>query len=360
MRVERIELLNFRNYQEVEFAFPAQGALLIGPNGGGKTNLLEAIAYNSLGKSFRYQSDDLLLRYDQKNFSLVTDSQLRTGSCRIQSIYLEGKKRISINSIPVKHLSQVYEFLKVIYCSPEDVYLVNGSPRKRRQYFDLAIAQLNPIYIQMLRNYIHIVEQRNILLKDTSNTKQKKHWDDLFIQAAIPVLLTRMEYVGKLLTKINQLYQQRLAEAAILDIRYEPSLNPADLEKDESGFHRELRRLETKEWQYQRTLTGPHLDDYEITMHGRMVKDIGSQGQKRTITLLLKIAHLEMIREAIGEYPVLLLDDVFAELDSSHTARFMDILSSHEQIFVASPNPQIAENWSDLPVININDGASTR
>ncbi len=357
MRVERIELLNFRNYQEVEFFFPQQGALLIGPNGGGKTNLLEAIAYNSLGKSFRYQSDDLLLRYDQKNFSLSTDSVMKTGTCHIQSIYFEGKKRISINSIPIKHLSQIYEYLKVIYCSPEDINLMNGSPRKRRQYFDLAIAQLNPNYIQLLRNYIHIVEQRNILLKDADNRKQKKHWDDLFLQAAFPVLSARSAYISKLLCKIGQLYQTKLAEADHLDIRYEPTLNPADLENDESRFHKELTRIENKEWQYQRSLIGPHLDDYRITLNDRLVKDIGSQGQKRTITLLIKIAHLEMIKDAIGEYPVLLLDDVFSELDSLHAAQFMQLLSSHEQIFIASPNPNIAEYWTDLPVIHIGTEA---
>lgn len=328
----------------------------MGPNGSGKTNLFEAIAYNSIGKSVKYQSDQLLMRFEQKGFNIVAEFELKSGNCVIQTEYSSGKKKIAINSIPVKQLSKIYEYVKVVYCSPEDIYLVNGSPRKRRLYFDMAIAQLVPSYILKLRHFFHIVEQRNALLKDINNKKQKKHWDNQFISAALPVIGTRLEYIDKLNTKISTLYKGTLSETKTLQIFYTPTLNPIQNDTAISHYEDELTRLENKEWQYQRTLIGPHLDDYDIYLSGKLLKDIGSQGQKRTVTLLIKMAHLELIKEVIGDYPILLLDDIFAELDTNHIQQFQKILANHEQVFVASPNSITANYWENLPVIELTDG----
>lgn len=327
---------------------------MLGPNGCGKTNLFEAIAYSSLGKSIKYQSDEQLIQFDKKSFSINSEFELKSGKCTIQTEFSFGKKKICINDIPVKQLSQIYEYVKVIYCSPDDIFLVNGSPRKRRMYFDMAIAQLKPNYIIQLRQYLHIVEQRNILLKDTSNQKQKKHWDELFIKAALPVIGLRLEYIDKLNEKIRNNYKGILAEADILSIKYLPSLNPLHDDNSKHKYSEELSRLENKEWLYQRTLIGPHLDDYNILFAERQVKDIGSQGQKRTVTLLIKIAQLELIKAAIGEYPILLLDDIFAELDANHIQLFMQILKNHEQVFIASPNEITSRYWHDLPIIKLD------
>jgi DNA replication and repair protein RecF len=351
LKLKRIQLTRFRNYSDSEFSFAESGALLFGPNGCGKTNLFEAIAYNSYGKSFRYQSDQNLLQFDKKKFSIEAEFELRMGDCCIRSEFSQGKKKIAINGIAIRQLSQIYEYVKVIYCSPEDIYLVNGSPRKRRQYFDLAVAQLSPPYIMQMRHYNHIVEQRNSLLKDSKDVKQKKHWDKLFTEAALPVIAARLSYISKLNDKIKSQYMETLKEAVALHINYQPTLNPIHEDSHCESYKKVLEKIENREWQYQRTLIGPHLDDYIVTLDGRPLKDIGSQGQKRTVTLLVKIAHLELIRESIGEYPILLLDDIFAELDETHTTQFMRILVNHEQVFVASPNSKTASFWDNLPVI---------
>jgi DNA replication and repair protein RecF len=361
-------LCQFRNYTEREFTFTGSGAIILGDNGSGKTNLFEAIAYCSLGKSIRYQTDEQLLLFNMRDFTLDADFELLTGSCQLSVRYSGGKKNIQINQIPVRQLSQIYDYVKVVYCSPDDVYLINGSPRKRRQYFDLAIAQLNPFYIQQLKHYLHILEQRNALLKDTANSAQKKHWDEQFIQAALPVIGMRMQYLENVNRKINVSYQEYLSEAGSLQIGYEASLSPL-LKDDDTQSYRELfARLEAREWLYQRSLLGPHLDDYSMRFYqpasaeaisqtagnSYAVRDIGSQGQKRTVTLLLKIAQLELIKDAIGEYPILLLDDIFAELDHHHTDEFMRILTNHEQVFIASPKPISNSEWQDIPILKIN------
>jgi DNA replication and repair protein RecF len=353
LKLTRIAVKQFRNYTDREFVCSDSGAIVLGPNGSGKTNFFEAIAYCSLGKSVKYQTDDLVVQFDKKHFSIQADFNLRLGNCNIQIDYTAGKKKISINGIPIKQLSQIYEYVKVIYCSPEDIYLVNGSPRTRRMYFDMAIAQLKPTYIVQLRQYLHIVEQRNILLKDIANQKQKKHWDELFINAALPVIGARLEYISKLNEKIKTSYKHLLTEADILNINYIASLNPVSDDTATLKYTEELARLESREWQYQRTLLGPHLDDYNILFETRAVKDIGSQGQKRTVTLLIKIAQLELIKDVIGEYPILLLDDIFAELDKEHTHLFMQILRHHEQVFIASPNAITSTYWAELPVIDL-------
>jgi DNA replication and repair protein RecF len=354
LKLKRIQLKQFRNYSDRELIFSDSGAIVLGQNGCGKTNLFEAIAYSSLGKSVKYQSDEQLIQFDKKSFAIYSDFELKLGNCNIQIDFSESRKKISINAIPVKQLSQIYEYVKVIYCSPDDIFLVNGSPRKRRMYFDMAIAQLNPNYIVQLRHYLHIVEQRNVLLKDTANHKQKKHWDELYIKAALPVIGLRLEYIDRLNEMIRMNYRGILKEAEILKIDYLPSLNPLHDNGSQLKCKEELARLESREWQYQRSLIGPHLDDYDICFAQRQVRDIGSQGQKRSVTLLIKIAQLELIKDAIGEYPILLLDDIFAELDKSHTQLFMQILKNHEQVFIASPNEITSSYWHDLPVINLS------
>ncbi len=356
MKLKKIKLTQFRNYSDREFVCSDFGGIVLGPNGCGKTNLFEAISYCSLGKSVKYQSDEQVTQFDEDGFSINADFELNLGACNIRLDFLTGKKKISINDIPIKQLSQIYEYIKVVYCSPEDIFLVNGSPRKRRMYFDMAIAQLKPAYILQLRHYLHIVEQRNILLKDASNLKQKKHWDELFIQAALPIIGNRLEYTDRLNAMIKSRYKGILSEADILNISYSPSLNPVTDDSTHTRYTEELSRLESKEWQYQRTLIGPHLDDYNILFSQRQVRDIGSQGQKRTVTLLIKIAQLELIKETISEYPILLLDDIFAELDKNHTQLFMQILKNHEQVFIASPNEITSQYWSDLPIIDLSLG----
>jgi DNA replication and repair protein RecF len=360
LKLKSIRLFQFRNYPDRDFTFSDSGAILLGPNGSGKTNLFEAIAYNSYGKSFRYHSDHNLLRFDSRVFRIEAEFELLMGNCKIVTEFSTGRKKITINQIPVKQLSQIYEYVKVIYCSPEDIYLVNGSPRKRRQYFDLAIAQMTPSYIMQLRHYIHIVEQRNTLLKDIADKQQKKHWDKLFIDAALPVIAARLAYVDSLNAKIQSRYKNTLVETSGLNIVYKPTLNPVRDEAGPQSYLNDLARLECREWQYQRTLLGPHLDDYDIMLDGRQLAETGSQGQKRTVTLLIKIAHLELIKDSIGEYPILLLDDIFAELDKEHTAHFMQILESHEQVFVASPNTLTAGYWENMPVIGLTSGADSR
>jgi DNA replication and repair protein RecF len=354
LKLSSICLRQFRSYAGKVFSFAPEGAIILGANGSGKTNLFEAIAYCSLGKSVRYQADEQLLFFNSKEFAIQADFQLLSGKCNVKVHYTSGKKNIQINQISVKQLSRIYEYVKAIYCSPDDVQLVNGSPRKRRQYFDMAIAQLEPQYIQWLRAFLHIAEQRNALLKDNANQPQKKQWDEQYIQAALPVIGQRLKYIEMLNRKIKEKYSETISEADILQIIYQPTLNPVTDNDPAEKYISILKKIEQREWQYQRSLIGPHLDDYDILLDSRAVRDIGSQGQKRTITLLIKIAQLELIKDAIGEYPILLLDDIFAELDERHTKEFMYILQNHEQVFIASPKAISSADWHNLPVIMLD------
>ncbi len=354
MKVNRIRLENFRNFAEREIDFGSSGAFFLGPNGSGKTNLLEALAYASLGKSCRYQADELLIQKGARKFSLAADFQLVSGKYKLNAEYSPGQKKFFINRNQIRNLSCLYSYLKAIYCSPDDVYLINGNPRRRRQHFDLAIAQLRPPYITQLRHYIHITEQRNTLLKNPINTAQKKHWDILFLKAMHPVIEARFEYLQLINGILQEKYGDVLTEANQIRISYLPNLN---ISADTEANMAELHAIANREWQYQRTLCGPHLDDYSFILRGHHLKEIGSQGQKRTVTMLLKIGHLELVKNMIGEYPILLLDDVFAELDETHIVQLMQVLSSHEQIFVASPRELTGRFWPELPVVNLEAGS---
>jgi DNA replication and repair protein RecF len=353
LRLKRIRLLQFRNYSDWECEFPESGAVLYGSNGCGKTNLLEAIAYCSTGKSVKLHNDSMLIQFNKKSFQIDASFVNSFGDIEITAVSEYSNKKFTLNQSLVKQLSKIYEYIKVVYCSPDDTLLINGNPRSRRRYFDHAIAQVNPNYITLLKNYNHIVEQRNLLLKDSSNLIQKKYWDDLFVNASIPIMTERFRYCDKLKDTINRYYSPIVAEANGLSIDYNATLCNQNKDIVPEKILERIHKLESKELLYQRSLLGPHLDDYLLMIDGRAVTNVSSQGQKRTISLIIKIAQLELIKDMISDYPVLLLDDIFAELDQKHIYQFMQLLNRHEQVFIATPNKTTAELWKDLHVMNL-------
>jgi len=351
--LEKLFLVHFRNYENARFDLHPVGNLIIAPNSYGKTNLLEAIAYCGIGKSINFHRDEYLCQQGYDFFSLKgcfkTDNEL---SLEIQISWQKGKKLLKINGNPIRQLSRIYECVKVIYSAPEDMNLINGSPRFRRQYFDLAISQIYPEYIVLLRDYLHIVMQRNNLLKKDFTKPEKHSWDLHFCELLFPILQYRRKY----LNLINQALREQYPYISdqVKDIAIEYKINgiedyPASLE----GLLTLLKELEKKEKNYQRTLIGPHLDDYEFLLNQNNLKSFGSQGQKRITVIILKLIQASLIHNLTNIKPIMLFDDVFAELDQLHTHRIKEFLDFHYQVFIASPNEQIASEWNELTRLNL-------
>lgn len=347
--------MHFRNYEDARFDFHPAGNLIIAPNGYGKTNLLEAIAYCGIGKSVHFHRDEFLCELGNNFFLLrgffQTDNEL---GLEIQISWQKGKKLLKINGNPVRQLSSIYECVKVIYSAPEDMNLIDGSPRFRRQYFDLAISQIFPEYISLLREYLHIVEQRNNLLKKEYSYAEKYSWDLHFCELLFPVLQYRKKY----LNLINQALKERYPYISeqVKDISIQYKVNGIEYYPDTiNNLLALLAELEKREKNYQRTLVGPHLDDYEFLLHQNNLKSYGSQGQKRITVIILKLIQASLIESLTSIKPIMLFDDVFAELDQLHTHRIKEFLDFHYQIFIASPNEQIASEWDELSRLSLLD-----
>ena len=355
MRLKHLELVNFRNYERAGFDLQELGNLIIAPNGAGKTNLLEAMAYCGMGRSIRFHRDEELCKEDKDHFRVKGDFCQDDGlELKIQLAWQEGRKLAKINDIPVRQLSKLYECVKIIYCAPDDMNLVGGSPRYRRQFFDLAISQIYPPYISVLRNYMHIVEQRNNLLKKDYQPLEKNSWDRKFIQAMLEVLEYRREFLNLLNREFAGKYLAISEQVNLIRLDYVCQMAGASPEQEEDILAC-LADLEPRERKYQRSLIGAHLDDYEFKLDGRNLKTFGSQGQKRITVLVLKLIQAALTERITGIKPILLFDDVFAELDKLHSKRIRDFVDYRYQVFVASPREDVSREWGELTRLNILD-----
>ncbi|MDP2402040.1 MAG: DNA replication and repair protein RecF [Actinomycetota bacterium] len=353
MFLKQIALKNFRNYEAVDLSFEHPGSLIVGPNGSGKTNLLEAIAYCGIGKSVRFHRDEDLLRYDSPFFAVAaTFSPDKGYDLKLQLSYADKVKLLKLDDAPLRQLSRLIDLVKVIYSAPEDLMLVSGTPRFRRQYFDLAVAQLAPDYIPVLRNYLHVVHQRNALLKGEFEPTEKAVWDERFIHSLQAVLGYRHRYLKMLNAAFKDQYRSISEKTRDITVSYLPALRE-DYPSAVEDLRKILVSIEPRERKMQRSLIGAHLDDYEFKLLGRGLKTYGSQGQKRIAVIVLKLIQATLIEEHTRIKPIMLFDDIFAELDLPHTKRIRELVDQRYQIFIASPKPDIAKIWDDLPLMNM-------
>lgn len=355
MLLQSIELQDFRNYASGSFDFAATGNLVVGANGSGKTNLLEAIAYCGLGKSIRFHGDDELLRIGAQAFRIKADFLLDTGlNMQITFSFANRKKNLHIDQLPIRQLSRIFEAVKVIYCAPEDINLVGGSPKTRRQYFDLAVSQLFPEYIVQLRNYLHIVEQRNSLLKTQYVKELKLSWDIRFIEALKQVLAYRLKYLALINERLDASYRDLSKTVKQLKVAYKSSgghsIGTSATTEEYLAY---LSQIENRERNAERSLIGAHLDDYQMLLNDRDLKVYGSGGQKRISVIVLKLVQAGMVEELTRVKPIMLFDDIFAELDLDHSQRIRMLVDKRYQVLITSPKHDLNEIWSNLALIDL-------
>jgi len=360
LELARIRLENFRSYSTREFTFQPKGSLIIGPNGCGKTNLLEAIAYCGIGKSIRFHHDEDLTLFDATYFRIgsefVTDTEM---PLKVALSYGASKKLLKLDDIPIRQLSSLFDVVKIIYCAPEDLLLVSGAPRFRRQYFDLAIAQLYPQYIPILRNYLHVVEQRNAMLKRSFQKEEKRSWDNRFAISLKEVWDYRFRYMELVNDAFETQFSGLFPQAKAIRINYLQSMKQS-ASSTVAEIEASLQELEARERQWQRSLVGAHLDDYEFSYQDRIMKTYASQGQRRIAVIILKLIQARLIESVTGIKPILLFDDIFAELDNYHTISIRDCIDSRYQVFIASPKEDICKIWQGYPTLNLVEVVESR
>jgi DNA replication and repair protein RecF len=349
--LKSLKLFQFRNFLELDWQPHPKANLLVGSNAQGKTNLLESIFLLGTTKSFRQAKDDEIIMQDKpesKAQAVVFQEQAQVEREVEVLLRREDKKTVRLNGKPVSRHSEILGNLSVVLFTPEDLQLVKAGPAARRAYLDLEISQASATYLKALQIYHRTLRQRNAALKwlaEGRNSSQTvEAFEEELIQSGCQILKERLRAVRQLAPLAAEAQRLVSGEKEILSLRYVSSLDLSgreDLAQADlpAMFKRRLREMAREEVARRATLVGPHRDDLEILIQARPARAFGSQGQQRTAALALKLAEVAYLRGCLGENPVLLLDDVFSELDSRRKQALLDLLDTNVQTFLTSAQP---------------------
>lgn len=343
-RVRLIELSmeSFRNVAAAHLEF-GDFNLIVGQNAQGKTNLLEAILFLATMRSHRASSDEELLRVGDSSFYVGGRVKSAVSERHIEVTYVVGgRKQIRLDGKVLPKFSALIGVVKVVFFSPESLTLVKGGPGDRRRFLDGLISQVCPAYLTTLQEYQNALRQRNETLKQVHEGSAPSSfldvWEDSIVASGVTLSRMRASVCEELCPLLRR-YQAYLTDATeTADLLYSPSvpiLEPEALARD--AFRECLRKERTGDIARGTTSTGPHRDDFLLTINGVDARRFASQGQQRTLTLALKLAEWEWIRCVSDEVPLLLLDDVTSELDEIRARLlFAALETSPPQVFVTT------------------------
>ena len=342
MKLRQVEARDFRNLARLDYQ-PGPGLnILLGDNAQGKTNILESIYVLSTGSSFRTGQDKNMVAYEKEAFILrgrydYNDRDFET----VLSYNLKEGKNFTLNSKKTSFNNS--DRLRVVLFTPDDLYLIKGSPGKRRQFLDFILGQIRSEYGYNLANYVKILKKRNLLLKrEQSSTRSFKIIEDIFIENAARVILARINLINILDESSSSIYKQ-ISREGQLKTRYAITF-PIDsgkinLDILKAALKKQIQEKAEEEIRRKSSLVGPHLDDIHIYQDGKMARYFASQGQQRNIAVALKLAELYTFRKISGFYPIFLLDEVLSELDAQKRQLLLDHLQEAEfQSFLTSVN----------------------
>ena len=364
MLIKSINIKNFRNYEEEEVVFHPKLNIITGKNAQGKTNLIEAINLLSLAKSFRTKKEHEMIMRGKDFFSVKGDFEKNNKEYSveiIQNIDNSRKNKYLINGAEKTKIFDIFGGVFTIVFSPEDIEIVKGSPEKRRSFLDREIILLRPVYYKKLRKYKRILDQRNALLKqEIVDDTLLEVYDEALAEAGADVVFERLAYIS-ILNEAGKENERKISgEEEELNIIYESNTKCEEkIEKKEikQGFLEELEKTHERDKKAGTTEKGPHRDDIRLIVNDNELKIFGSQGQKRTAALSLKLAEEKLIRKEIGEKSIILLDDVMSELDADRQKNIIEGFEGN-QIFItdADISKSVISKLSGGKIINIKEG----
>ncbi len=347
--VKKIKLINFRNYMNLDMELNKTLNIFVGDNAQGKTNLLESIYICSNGKSYRTSKDRELINLLKTKAYIGLDVKKEQFTKSIEVKFeKDTKKRIKINKVELDKVSELIGILNVVVFSPEDLKLVKEGPSERRNFLDEEISQIKPKYKHNLAKYNRILMQRNNLLKNRMHQNSYNLfdvWDTQLSQTGADIIVERIKFIEKLAIISKDIHSKLTGELEELKLEYIPSFQIDDLNKNdiELRLKKILENNIEKDIQKGNTEFGPHRDDLDIIINEVSARTFGSQGQQRTAALSLKLAEVELIKSEIGEYPVLLLDDVFSELDLNRRKFLISTFKDIQTIITSTDDIDLKE-----------------
>lgn len=342
MFLKHIELTDFRNYQTLSVDFTAKKVILLGNNAQGKTNLLEAINLLATGKSATASKDADLVRFGAPQAIIRSEVQRELTDVGIDMlIRSHGRRAVRINGLAQKRLADLFGKVLVVLFRSEDLLLVKGGPAERRDYLDAMLIQLSGSHYQQLHDYERVVTQRNHLLRaigdGQASPDQLESWNEQLIHFATAIWQRRINLIAALAPRVAHWHEQISEGKEKLSLRYVPSIELGEApDQWEANIRKALEELQRREIGRGQTMVGPHRDDIELLINDHPARSFGSQGQQRTVVLALKLAELDYVRQVAEESPLLLLDDVLAELDVRRQNALLASIGDNVQTFVTS------------------------
>lgn len=373
MKIASLYAVNFRNYTQCWLKLSSMINVFYGKNAQGKTNLLEAIFYGAFGLSHRTSSEEDLLKLGSEAMAVGIDFSSFSGQHEVKlkkyRQLQKWKKEIWLDGAKVRP-KEHYGALNTVMFSPEDLQLVKGEPALRRRFFDMQISQTDPVYYDLLVKYNRVLSQRNRLLKELRDEGGRKDilqpWNQEFVKLAAAITTKRLAALSKLEAIVTGIYASITSNQEELKVRYELKANNGQLlypdataKITEEFYAQHLAEREGVDIVRGNTGIGPHRDDLQLLLNGLSLRSFGSQGQQRSGALALKLSQLEYVHREIGEFPVLLLDDVMSELDDSRRAQLLLFIDGRVQTFITVNDRELIPNLAANAYFRIENGMIT-
>ncbi|MCL2837490.1 MAG: DNA replication/repair protein RecF [Oscillospiraceae bacterium] len=363
MQIKRLSLKSFRNYESEEFEFNSGVTVIYGNNAQGKTNVLEAVHLFSMGKSHRTHKDKEMILFGNDTSTAVLDFV----SCGMENrseivINKDARKLIKVNGILIPKISVLMGRFNVVLFCPEHLALVKDQPRGRRKNLDAFISQLRPNYFSALLQYQKIVAGKNMLLGKSGNFAFDgvlDVWNEKLVSVAAEILKYRHEYIKRLEVVMAEVLRDISGGAEEFSMKYNSCVGDIDGKSSEEIrelLSDKLARSAGRERELQKCVVGPHRDDITFYINGKEARAFGSQGQQKTVALALKLAEVRIIREEIGEFPVLLLDDIMSELDGSRRGYILSEIRDMQVIITATDRDMFEGLGEDVCYIRVESG----
>ncbi len=317
MKIKRLELTSFRNYESLELDFDEGSNIFYGNNAQGKTNILEGIFLSCTTRSHKKSKDREVIRFGDEEAHLRVYIEKKDIEYKIDMhLKRNQKKYIAVNNQPIKKAAELLGIANIIFFSPEDINMIKSGPSERRRFVDMDLSQLDSMYLSSLTAYSKSLEQKNKLLRDAAYFNEPSFnemldvWDEKLLEYGTEIIRKRSDFIIELNAILEKKNREITGVDEVLSCIYEPDASAEEYrEKLFKGRKNDLKNGSTS--------TGPHRDDIRFSLNGIDLRKYGSQGQQRSASLSVKLSEIELIRSRINDSPILMLDDVLSELDSN-------------------------------------------
>ena len=341
MIINNLKLRNFRNYSYLDIELSKKLNIFIGNNAQGKSNLLESIVVLALTKSYLNVKDENLIK-DGENVSILeADVNSLNTNKKLFVSFSNSVKKLKINDVEIKKYIDYVSNIKFVLFSPMDITLIKDSPAVRRKYFNIEISQISNNYIKLLQKYNVLLKKRNQFLKSINDISFDNDYfinilDDNFSTLAVDITFERKKFIDDINNYIGKIYYELTGDNGLMLV-YNNSI-PFDEDKElmKNNFIDKLKDNYMRDKLYGMTLNGPHRDDYSIYLDGKDLSLYGSQGQNRSAILALKLSLLDIFKDITNDYPILLLDDIFSELDLDKRNRLIKYIMNDIQTIITT------------------------